>query len=157
MGYERTRQFAREPRLIDGEIQMKELRYAITAGACLLALALGIGTSTCGRGVAAVSISQQEVLRRIDQDGAPLLLDVRTPEEFASGHVPGAVNIPYDAVGQRSGELSAQRDREVVVYCEKGGRAAKASQALADAGFRSIRHLDGDMSAWRAAGLPVEK
>jgi rhodanese-related sulfurtransferase len=138
---------------------MRELRKTIAASLCLFALALSVATSGCQRGAEAeaAAISPREVLGRLDQDGAPLLLDVRTPEEFASGHVPGAVNIPYDEVGQRSAELAAHRDQEVVVYCEKGGRAAKAAQALADAGFRSIRHLEGDMSGWRAADLPVEK
>jgi rhodanese-related sulfurtransferase len=136
---------------------MRELRKTISTSLCLLALALGVALPACSNGGDATSISQQEVLRRIGQAGAPLLLDVRTPEEFASGHVPGAVNIPYDAVEERSAELSAHRDQEVVVYCEKGGRAAKASRSLADAGFRSILHLDGDMSGWRAAGLPVEQ
>jgi rhodanese-related sulfurtransferase len=136
---------------------MRELHKTIAASVCLLALAFGVATSGCQRSAEAAAISPREVLGRLDRNGAPLLLDVRTPEEFASGHVPGAVNIPYDEVGQRSADLDAHRDQEVVVYCEKGGRAAKAAQALADAGFRSIRHLEGDMSGWRAAGLPVEK
>ena len=87
---------------------------------------------------------------------APLLLDVRTPEEYASGHVPGAVNIPHDQLGSRVNEIEAHRDQEVVVYCERGGRAANAAETLEAAGFITIRHLSGDMSAWRDAGLPTE-
>lgn len=136
---------------------MRALHKTIAPSLCLLVLTLGVATSGCQRSAEAAAISPREVLGRLDRDGPPLLLDVRTPEEFASGHVPGAVNIPHDEVGQRSAELAAHRDQEVVVYCEKGPRAAKAAQALADAGFRSIRHLEGDMSGWRAAGLPVEK
>lgn len=100
--------------------------------------------------------SQTEIADRISAGAAPLLLDVRTPEEFTSGHVPGAVNIPHDQLPSRLGELSASRDDEVVVYCERGGRAAKATETLEAAGFTAIRHLTGDMSGWRDAGLPTE-
>ena len=84
---------------------------------------------------------------------APLVLDVRSPEEFASGHVPGARNVAYDEVATRLAELGPAR--EVVVYCERGPRAAKAAAVLASAGFE-VRHLTGDMSGWREQGLPVE-
>lgn len=85
-----------------------------------------------------------------------LLLDVRTAEEYASGHVPGAVNIPYDEISSRIGELGADRGDPVVVYCEKGPRASQATAALTGAGFSSVRSLAGHMAAYRASGLPVE-
>ena len=85
-----------------------------------------------------------------------MILDVRTAEEFASGHVPGAVNVSHDQVSARLDELGSDLDRPVVVYCERGGRAGRAEAVLVDAGFSDVRHLEGDMSAWRAAGRPVE-
>lgn len=101
-------------------------------------------------------VTQQQVLEATQSQTPPLILDVRTPAEYASGHVPGAVNIPHGEVAARSDEIAAHREREVIVYCERGGRAAKASDALAAAGFTQLRHLAGDMSAWRDAGLPIE-
>ena len=85
-----------------------------------------------------------------------LILDVRTPEEYARGHVPGAVNIPHTEVEARLDELSGDKDRPVVVYCERGGRAGQAEATLLAAGFTDLRHLEGDMSAWREAGRPTE-
>jgi rhodanese-related sulfurtransferase len=110
----------------------------------------------CGGGHAgdAGEISQQEMLDFAGQADAPLVLDVRSAEEFAGGHVPGAVNVSYEQVAARMGELGPAR--EVVVYCERGGRAAKAADVLRDAGF-TVRHLTGDMSGWREQGLPVER
>lgn len=96
-------------------------------------------------------IAPSELLARSD---APLVLDVRSAEEFAGGHVPGARNVEYDEVAARLAELGPPR--EVVVYCERGGRAAKAADALTAAGF-TVVHLRGDMAGWRAAGLPVER
>lgn len=57
-----------------------------------------------------------------------VVVDVRTPAEFAQGHVPGAVNLPVDVVGDRAGELP--QDRIVVVYCASGGRSARAATTL---------------------------
>jgi rhodanese-related sulfurtransferase len=113
-----------------------------------LALSLALG---CAGGVEPESITPQELLAQGD---APLVLDVRSGEEFASGHVPGAVNVPYDQVAARIDELRAAR--EVVIYCERGPRASKAAAVLSGAGF-SVRHLAGDMSGWRAAGLPIAR
>lgn len=103
-------------------------------------------------------IGQQELVERIDAGTAPLLLDVRTPGEYAAGHVPGAVNIPYDEIEDRLGEIESRvpRDGEIVLYCKSGTRAGWAGSTLEENGFTRLRHLTGDMSGWNEAGLPVE-
>jgi rhodanese-related sulfurtransferase len=101
-------------------------------------------------------ISRGDALALQEAGDDLVFVDVRTPEEFASGHVPGAVNIPRDQLPRRFGELEAARDR-LVVYCERGPRAIAAAATLLAAGFTNVRHLAGDMSGWRAAGLPIEK
>lgn len=78
------------------------------------------------------------------QEGA-LLLDVRSPEEFASGRLPDAVNIPVEELKSRLGELEAKRP--IVVYCRSGRRSAKAAELLKSAGFQQVHDL-GPMSAW---------
>jgi rhodanese-related sulfurtransferase len=82
-----------------------------------------------------------------------LLLDVRTPEEFASGHIAGAVNIPVESLENRLSEVSP--DQTVVVYCRSGNRSEQASRILADAGYSSIYDLGG-ITTWTAQGYPVE-
>ena len=116
----------------------------------LLAAALA-----CGGGGASDSseISPQVLLDIAGQANGPLVLDVRSAEEFASGHVPAAINVSLQ-VAARTGELDPAR--EVVVYCERGTRAAKAAEVLRSAGF-AVRHLTGDMSGWREQGLPGER
>jgi len=117
----------------------------------LLAAALACGGANASDGG---EISPQAVLAFAGQANAPLVLDVRSAEEFASGHVPGAINLSHEQVAARVGELD--RTREVVVYCERGMRAAKAAEVLSSAGFE-VKHLTGDMSGWREQGLPVER
>jgi len=102
-------------------------------------------------------VSQSEVAASLGHGDAPFLLDVRTPAEFASGHVPGAVNIPQDSLASHLQELTGLRGREIVVYCERGPRSAKAAALLVGAGFSAVRHLTGDMAGWRSAGLPTAK
>jgi phage shock protein E len=119
---------------------------------CILGL---VACSEAGAGVGA-SISPQALLQRIQAGRSPVILDVRTPAEFSTGHVPGAINIPHTELPARVGELDLARDREIVVYCERGGRAAQAESVLHDARFKTVEHLEGDMSAWRAERRPCE-
>ena len=102
-------------------------------------------------------ISQEQLVTRMNSGEAPPLIDVRSPEEFRAGHIPGAVNIPLQEFEQRFDELSAYKDREAVLYCESGMRASHGGGWLESQGFDQLRYLDGHMGAWRRAGLPSEQ
>ena len=78
-------------------------------------------------------------------DSGALLVDVRTREEFAAGHVPGAVNLPVQELDQRMSELP--RDRDLVLYCRSGHRSGRAAGMLKDAGYAKVHNL-GAMSRW---------
>jgi len=84
---------------------------------------------------------------------APIVLDVRTAEEYSAGHVPGAILIPYDELPSRLDELD--RSRWVLVYCRSGRRSGIAEKTLEDAGFE-VRQIDGSWLRWQAEGLPVQ-
>lgn len=100
-------------------------------------------------------ISQESLLERQQKGDETLyVLDVRSPEEYASGHVPGAVNIPYDQVASRIAEVP--KDKDVVLYCRSGRRAGIAAEVLADQGYERLQHLEGDIVAWTDKGRPVE-
>jgi rhodanese-related sulfurtransferase len=83
--------------------------------------------------------------RQLVERGARLV-DVRTPAEFASGHLPGAVNIPVQELGRRMGELDP-KPTPIVLYCRSGNRSASAAKALKAAGFSAVHDL-GAMSRW---------
>jgi len=74
------------------------------------------------------------------------LVDVRSPGEFASGHIEGAVNLPVDQLRARTGELG-RKDVPIVVYCASGARSAMAARTLKGCGFVSVRNLGG-MGNW---------
>ncbi len=75
-----------------------------------------------------------------------VLLDVRSPEEFAEGHLPGAINIPVGELASRMAELP-KKDAGIVVYCRSGARSARATGILHEHGLTQIVDL-GPMSAW---------
>jgi rhodanese-related sulfurtransferase len=88
-------------------------RRSVQLGA---ALALALAVASLRPSTNAAEVAAEEILARIESGTAPVLLDVRTPEEFASGHVPGALNIPHDELAQRLGEVEGQQSSEVVVH-----------------------------------------
>jgi MFS family permease len=102
-------------------------------------------------------VDAQVLLSQIDSNTAPTILDVRSVKEFADGHVPGALNIPFESVGARAHELPGPRQDPVVVYCGHGPRAWMAGAALRKSGFSNVIYLAGHFSKWRAAGLREEK
>jgi|APIni6443716594_1056825.scaffolds.fasta_scaffold638707_1 rhodanese-related sulfurtransferase len=105
---------------------------------------------------AATLMSQEALLEQQAKHADSLfLLDVRTPQEFAEGHVPGAVNVPHDQLASRL--AGVPKDKDVVIYCRSGRRSALAADVLRANGYSRLSHLDGDMLAWIAQGRPVEK
>jgi rhodanese-related sulfurtransferase len=101
-------------------------------------------------------MTQEQLLEHLRSHPDHLfVLDVRTPQEFAEGHVPGAVNVPYDQVASRLAEVP--KDKDVVLYCRSGRRAGLAADVLAAQGYTRLSHLEGDMTAWVEKGRPVEK
>ncbi|MDH5277167.1 MAG: rhodanese-like domain-containing protein [Gammaproteobacteria bacterium] len=100
----------------------------------------------------------------IHRSGAPIV-DVREPDEFADGHIPGAVNIPrgllefevdgHPAVANRTAEALSHRELPVVLYCLSGGRSALAAEALQRLGFVAPVSLAGGILGWADAGHPV--
>jgi len=99
-------------------------------------------------------LSQDAYLALAKSGEQAFVLDVRAPEEFVTGHVPGAVNIPYDQVAARLAEVP--KDKDVVLYCRSGRRAGMAAEVLAANGYTRLKHLEGDMAAWIEKGRPVE-
>lgn len=98
------------------------------------------------------------VLHRLVQEGqAPRLLDVRTPGEFRTAHIPGSYNVPLDTLREHRAELLTHLDEDVVLVCRSGQRAAQAEKALADAGLPNLRVLEGGIVAWETAGAPLNR
>lgn len=92
------------------------------------------------------SISASELARRLEDEVAPFLLDVREPEELADGAIAGSVNIPMDDLKDRLNEIPANRD--IIVICHVGARSAYVTRVLTAYGYDRVSNLSGGMDAW---------
>lgn len=124
----------------------------------ILAAAVTVGLSACAAGshdTGYVTRSVTEVQQTVTRQDHPAVIDVREPDEFAAGHVPGAVNVPLGTVPTWA-ETQA-KDVPYVVICHSGRRSAKASAYLAEHGFTQVTNVDGGTAAWIGQGLPVAR
>lgn len=161
-------QILRRARLVETERRGKHVLYRLAGDVEVVALMQALGR-VGERNVAEVNqvmtdyfrardaleaISRDDLLARL-QDGLVTVLDVRPSDEFAVGHLPGALNIPLAELERRLGELPA--DREVIAYC-RGPYCVlsfEAVAALREQGYR-VHRLEDGYPEWKAAGLPVE-
>ncbi|AXE75934.1 rhodanese-like domain-containing protein [Streptomyces atratus] len=103
------------------------------------------------------SITPAVLHRLVQEERAPRILDVRTPGEFRTVHIPGAYNVPLGTLREHRNELLAHLDEDVILVCRSGDRAAQAEKALAEAGLPNLRVLEGGINAWEMAGAPANR
>ncbi len=161
-------QILRRARLVDTERRGKNVFYRLAGAAEVIELVRALGR-VGERNVAGVSrvmtdyfhardaleaLSRTELISRL-RDGLVTVLDVRPEDEFALGHLPGAINIPLSELKDRLGELSAER--EVIAYC-RGPYCVLSFEAVASLRARGylVRRLEDGYPEWKAAGLPIE-
>lgn len=87
----------------------------------------------------------------------PRLIDVRTPAEFETAHIPGAYNVPLDLLQEHRDEIAEHLDENIVLICRSGQRAGTAGLTLRDAGLPNVSILDGGMTAWQNQGFGVRR
>ncbi len=115
----------------------------------LLRADFGSGTATAAVG----SLTPDSYVTQYSQPGTPhLLLDVRTPEEYAEGHIANSLNISLQTLSSRLSEIPT--DTPVVIYCRSGNRSAQAAQLLSEAGYTQLYDLGGIID-WQSQGYPV--
>ena len=122
---------------------------APTAAAAAPAAAPAAGTEV-------VHVDPDQAAELLESDPPVAVLDVRTPQEFAQAHIPGALNVDFrdPAFAEKLQQLD--RNRPYLVHCRSGRRSTAALPTLEKLGFRRVYHLDGGILAWEAAGKPTE-
>ncbi|MBH0206821.1 MAG: hypothetical protein HP498_13600 [Nitrospira sp.] len=108
------------------------------------------------------TIGMEEYRKVVENPGGTLIVDVREPQEYAAGHVPGAINIPrgviefkiWNHVGYPA---NTQLDQPIVLQCQSGNRASLAAQSLADLGFTRINAVVMSLDDWQQSGHPFVK
>lgn len=117
-------------------------------------LILAIGLTSCS------STNSMKHIAMKDYNPQPenILVDIRTPKEFAEGHLKNAINIDFfDDNFIDNFEKQFGKDDTIYIHCKSGGRSTKAVQQLETLGFKNLVHLDGGILQWLEAGKPIEK
>lgn len=96
-----------------------------------------------------------QLRQRLEQEPKPLLLDVRTAEDFVSGHIEGARNIPLEELDSRIEELMPYQEQPIAIICTTDKRSRKAAELLGKEGFGDVHVVLGGMSQWQKQSLPV--
>jgi rhodanese-related sulfurtransferase len=125
------------------------------AAGAAIAAALVIAYELRARTESFAAVSPQDVIRLMNQ-GA-MLIDLRAPEAFATGHVAGARQMTGEQILKASDTLKKQKEKVVVVYDDTGSLGASAARQLAAQGFTKAFNLRGGLAAWRAENLPLSK
>lgn len=102
-------------------------------------------------------LAPDTLVQLLRDDRRARVLDVRTPGEFETAHIPGAYNVPLDTLSEHAREIAAVTDAPIVVVCQSGQRARKAEDALRTLGMANLHVLDGGVNAWLAAGQDVRR
>ena len=96
-----------------------------------------------GQEVSYRQINMDEAITMMEEESSYIILDVRTPEEFADKHIPGAVNIPNETIGTEEIPELPDKDQLILVYCRSGNRSKQASEKLAALGYTNIVEFGG--------------
>lgn len=117
----------------------------------LLVLIAGCSSSTAQIEL----VSAPEAAETIAANPDHIILDVRTPEEFAGGHIAGAINIDFYAADFADRIAQLDPDSSYVLYCRSGNRSGETAKLMTDLEFGSVDEIDGGVLSWTAAGLPL--
>jgi rhodanese-related sulfurtransferase len=101
-------------------------------------------------------VTVKELKRELARTGKkPAILDVRTPAEYARGHIKGALNIPMSMLRRKTNVLQFTADEPLVAMCHSARRSIVGVRLLQMRGYQNVRHLKGGIIAWKRAGMPV--
>ncbi len=102
--------------------------------------------SGCGS-ASYTQISQDEAMKMMQEQTDCLIVDVRRPDEFAEGHIAGAVNVPNETIEDEAPDALPDKEQTLLVYCRSGNRSKEASQKLADMGYTNVYEFGG-INTW---------
>lgn len=94
------------------------------------------------------TITPVELAQRLNAPNPPIIIDVRTRDEYSAGHIDTALNLPHDELERRLGEIPGNKSSEIVVYCRSGKRALIAEKILVEKGYKNIKDLAGHWQGW---------
>ncbi len=134
--------------------RLQSVRFATVCG---VAVAVWIATLGSAQADGVAYIRPAEAKQRLEKTPGIIVLDVRTPEEYATGHLANSVLLPVNQVKAQAGTVLKDRNAPVLIYCHSGGRSDAAAKVLKEQGYTNVMSVVGGIVAWNAAGYPTVK
>jgi rhodanese-related sulfurtransferase len=116
--------------------------------------ALALILTGCASSNSATNLDAQAFAKKITEPGVTLI-DVRTPGEFAAGHIEGAINIDIEGMQFDSDIAKLDKGAQYAIYCQSGRRSVNAANTMSEAGFTNLLNLSNGIASWSSQGLPV--
>ncbi|MCS6974544.1 MAG: rhodanese-like domain-containing protein [Cyclobacteriaceae bacterium] len=113
--------------------------------------------SGCSRSQNITTLDVAQFEKQLKEKADKIILDVRTPEEYSDGHIPGSVMIDYYKSDFRQQINKLDKTKPVFVYCASGVRSSSAAKILVQSGFTQVFNLQGGINAWYRSGKPIER
>jgi rhodanese-related sulfurtransferase len=133
------------------------LNHLMLFAALLVVLVLLIRAELDHQANKGLLVSPASAIRVINNHDDVLILDIRSANEYKSGHIQGARNVPLNELTKKLESWSEFKNRPVVLYCNTGTTTSRAVRLLKKAGFEQINNLEGGVVAWKEANLPLLK
>lgn len=128
-------------------------RHPLIVGLAALLAILAVVIEFRHRSRGGIAVGPMQAVQLMNSGAA--VIDVRSAEQFAAGHIIDARNIAHDQLATQADSLKKYREKPVIVYCDTGATAGTAAKSLAAAGFTKVLNLTGGLNAWRQDNLPV--
>lgn len=133
-------------------------RFVLVASALLMVFSIIFAGACSATAVTDISAQKASSLMQENQNNADfVILDVRTAQEYADGHLNRAVNLDFNAPAFRAGLETLDKSKTYLVYCRSGNRSRQAVNLMNELGFKKIYHINGGIIEWNANGLPTVK
>ncbi len=128
--------------------------FAICLGLLLASSSAATAQQHAAVDKSAKETSAEQLQAALGKDSKILVIDVRSPQEFAAGHIPGAVNIPLDELSRKLEQMKVSKDTTLVTTCEHGGRSSRAAVELQKLGYPTASFCTLD--SWKKCGYKIE-
>lgn len=133
---------------------MKKIQFSAILSFFLLFIAFNSACQKKEKGIILISADSLKVMLNGEHG---ILLDVRTPEEFAEGHLPGAINIDYKNEGFSAALDTLDKTKQYEVYCRSGHRSNESAVMMSKKGFKKVYDLEGGILKWQEKGFQTIK
>lgn len=136
---------------------MKKILFSLTLSMLLFSCSENTNNLEDNQSPSLIEISALDFQKKIDELKEPQIVDVRTPDEYAGGHIENAINIDWNGNNFNEEIQKLDKNQPILVYCLSGGRSGKAVHEMQQLGFNNIIEMEGGMLDWRKNKLPETK